>query len=443
MTIKSSFLFALKLIFPKTAKKTVARKSVFGAIICIALSVIPLVVVLTVSDGMVHGMTERIIELSTSHLKVFVKRNANVTKSLSSFNDFSKSFLKEEGVIGAYPEIDFSCLAAGKNYRTGAQIRAVNPIMFSENKSFSQLFSVVSGSFSDFKQNSKNAVIGTKIADLLGLKVGDTFRLITTNKSKNNMIVPKVSTFNVAAIISSGYQELDSLWVFIPIDVGFSIVQKTSATFSVLLQTQNAFSSDLVRIQDLCRRNASGVGFVYRWNELNVAQFQNFSSTKMMLILIMILIVLVASINIASAIVMLVMERKKEIAILKSIGASSSGIALSFILAGVFCGLTGVIIGLPIGLICSVNVNEIIFFIEKIVNFCSKILYIIKVNNIESFVATNLMDPAYYLTHIPITIPVQELLLIVISVLFLSFLVSLIPSIKAGKERPLDIFRKV
>ncbi|MBQ1181905.1 MAG: ABC transporter permease, partial [Treponema sp.] len=188
---------------------------------------------------------------------------------------------------------------------------------------------------------------------------------------------------------------------------------------------------------------ASGIGFVYRWNELNVAQFQNFSSTKMMLILIMILIVLVASINIASAIVMLVMERKKEIAILKSIGASSSGIALSFILAGVFCGLTGVVIGLPIGLICSVNVNEIIFFIEKIVNFCSKILYIIKGNNIESFVATNLMDPAYYLTHIPITIPVQELLLIVISVLFLSFLVSLIPSIKAGKEKPLDIFRKV
>ncbi|MBQ5848986.1 MAG: ABC transporter permease, partial [Treponema sp.] len=90
-----------------------------------------------------------------------------------------------------------------------------------------------------------------------------------------------------------------------------------------------------------------------------------------------------------------------------------------------------------------VNVNEIIFFIEKIVNFCSKILYIIKGNNIESFVATNLMDPAYYLTHIPITIPVQELLLIVISVLFLSFLVSLIPSIKAGKEKPLDIFRKV
>ena len=96
MTVKSSFLFALKLIFPKTAKKTVARKSVFGAIICIALSVIPLVVVLTVSDGMVHGMTERIIELSTSHLKVFVKRNANVTKSLYDFNNFAfvhKNFL--------------------------------------------------------------------------------------------------------------------------------------------------------------------------------------------------------------------------------------------------------------------------------------------------------------------------------------------------------------
>lgn len=441
MTIKSSLLFALRLIFPKSSKKTVARKSVFGTIICIALSIIPLVIVMTVSEGMVNGMTERIIELSSSHLKVFVKRNSNVTKSLQEFTDFSKSFLKEEGVIGSYPEIEFSCLAAGKDYRTGANVRAVNPNIFSQNQSYEELFAVIDGSIENFTTNSKKAVVGTKIAELLGLKVGDTFRLITT-KNTNKMITPKVTSFEVAAIISSGYQELDSLWVFIPIDAGFSMVQKTSAKFYVLIQTENAFSSELVRVQDLCRRNAGRNGYVYRWNELNVTQFQNFSSTKLMLILIMILIVLVALINISSAIVMLVMERKKEIAILKSIGGTSKGIALSFIFAGVFCGCIGILIGLPIGLVCSININEIIIFIEKIVNFCSKFIYIIKNHGTESFVTTNLMDPAYYLSHIPVSISISELLLIVVSVIILSFIVSLVPSIKAGKERPLDIFRK-
>ena len=95
---------------------------------------------------------------------------------------------------------------AGKDYRTGANVRAVNPNIFSQNQSYEELFAVIDGSIENFTTNSKKAVVGTKIAELLGLKVGDTFRLITT-KNTNKMITPKVTSFEVAAIISSGYQE--------------------------------------------------------------------------------------------------------------------------------------------------------------------------------------------------------------------------------------------
>ena len=92
---------------------------------------------------------------------------------------------------------------------------------------------------------------------------------------------------------------------------------------------------------------------------MNATEFENFSSTRVMLVFIMLLVVLVASVNISSAIVMLVMERRKEIAILKSCGASSSGITFSFLLTGLACGTGGVMAGLPVGLLLSVNANAL------------------------------------------------------------------------------------
>lgn len=442
MTISSSFFFASKLIFPKSLKNSTARKSVIGAIICIALSIIPLVIVMSVSDGMVQGMTERIIELSTSHLKVFIRNNSKITNSIADYKDFSKKFYNVSGVKAVYPEMSFSCLASGNSYRTGALVRGVDCNIFTENKSFATLFNINQGSLENFSSNKNNVVIGTQIATLLNLKIGDNIHLISTRKVNNNMIVPKVSVFKVCAIVSSGYQELDSLWIFMPIEKVIQCCQKQSIDYAYLIQTEDAFSSDLLRIKRDCSKIAKSNGFIYRWNELNVSQFQNFSSTKLMLFLVMILILLIASINISSAIIMLVMERRKEIAILKSIGGSPKGISLSFIIAGLFCGLSGFIIGLPFGLICSININKIIYFLELCVNFFGKLSYCIQGHDISSYISTHLMDPAFYLTEIPVMISIEKILFIFIIVLVLSFLVSIIPSLKAGKEKPLDIFRK-
>ena len=154
----------------------------------------------------------------------------------------------------------------------------------------------------------------------------------------------------------------------------------------------------------------------------------------------MMLILLVASINIASAIVMLVMERKKEIAILKSLGEKPSNITLSFVISGLACGLGGLIIGIPCGIIISLFSNQCVAFIEKVVNFFVRLYYHFKGSSMQGLV--KLMDPAYHLQKIPVIIPADKILLICLFTLILSLLVSLIPSVKAGKEKPLDILRK-
>ncbi len=122
----------------------------------------------------------------------------------------------------------------------------------------------------------------------------------------------------------------------------------------------------------------------------------------------MFLIVLVASVNISSALVMLVMERRKEIGILKSIGASPSGITFAFLLAGFLTGLGGVLCGIPLGILCALNVNSILYYFEKMINFFSYFSYTLN-NTGGQFIPVRLLDPAYYLETIPVELPLLEL----------------------------------
>lgn len=200
----------------------------------------------------------------------------------------------------------------------------------------------------------------------------------------------------------------------------------------MMIETQDAFSSELVKVQQEVQNKFGRYANVYRWDEINSNEFENFASTKVMLILVMFLIVLVASINITAAITMLIMERKKEIGILKSVGATSKMITFSFLLTGISCSLGGIIIGVPLGVFISINANLILHGIEWILSFFTNIF------NGNKIV---LMDPAYYLSEIQIELPISQIFLIILVTILLSSLVSIIPSIKAGKEKPLDIFR--
>jgi len=442
MTISSSLLFAKSLIFPKAEKQSSARRSFFGALLCIALSVVPLIVVVSITTGMINGMTERIIGLSSSHIGAYIATSYDELETPEAFMNLAENLKQIEGVTKAYPEIQASSLALNKNVRTGISIRAVQKDMFSVNDSFARLFEVVEGSVQDFEsQSGKSAVLGQKIAETLGLHAGDNFRIITT-KNIDGKLIPKLTTFKVCAVVTSGYQELDQLWCFIPLETAYTFLNFNNATFSVSCETKDAFSPNLVRTQLAVKNYFGKWANVYRWDQIHASEFENFSSTKVMLVFVMMLIVLVASINIASAIVMLVMERKKEIAILKSIGATPKGITFSFLLTGMACGGGGLLIGVPLGIVISVFSNQLVSGIEKLLNFFVRIGYACRGVPFSSENFVKLMDPAYYLQHIPVTIPVAQIILISVATIILALIVSIIPSVKAGKEKPLDILRK-
>ena len=442
MTVKSSLLLAYRILFPK-GESSAARQSLSASLLCIGISLVPLIVVLAVSNGMIQGMTERIIGLSSSHIEAVVESSSPFVSDAASFARFASRLKTVEGVTNAYPEIDASALASGASYRCGVQVRAVLPEVFTENKSFASLFRVTDGDIGDFKSGAKAAVVGEETAKRLGIRSGDKFRLITAQANADGTVLPKAALLSVAAVVSSGYQELDAAWLFVPLDTGFDIIRSGTGKYSVLVETENAFSPELVRVQNSLRDAFPFDADFYRWDELNLDKYENFASTKIMLVFIMLLIVLVASINISSSLVMLVAEKRREIAVIKSLGGSAHGIALAFLTAGTAAGFGGVLIGLPIGLACAVNVNRIIVFLEKIVNAAAEFLYIIKGYDIHSFAHIALLDPEYYLPEIPVVIPFRDTAIIVISTVLLALAASVIPAYKAGHEKPLETLRKV
>ncbi len=449
MNLKASFLYAKKIIFPKKSNVSRGTKSLFGAMICIGISLIPLVAILTVSEGMIDGITKRMIELSSHDLQIVVENSAWKNSSYQEIENFAKKTQEIAEVKKFYPEISCSALVSGKNYRSGAYVRGIEKNLFQSDKGFNEYFEFIAGEKT--LENQNDAIIGKHLSEVLNLKVGDTFRIITINRV-GKTAVPKLSSFVIKGIVTSGYQELDALWIFIPIESAYKNLALNSCQFTIGLSTDFTFDNQkLFKLQNdvqnfLYSEEFFENSYVIRWDEANRSQFENFSSTKALLLLIVLIILLAASINISSGIVMLVMERKKEIAILKSTGASSFGISFAFLIAGTSCGLGGLLFGLPIGLFVSVNVNEIIKFFENVANFFVNIFNILFYSkNSVSLTAANvhILNPDYYLQKIPINIPIQKLILMSIFTLVLSMIMALIPSIKAGKEKPINTLRKL
>ncbi len=395
----------------KAAAGAGAHRSLMGAVFGIALSLVPLVVVLVVADGMIEGISARMIELSSYHLQTidFSEQRTGFAPSLSVLEQDAAAVRSVPGVENTYVERQGLALAAGPLGRSGATVRAVEPKLFAENDALVSLFEVYEGSLS--LPDARSALIGRKLADTVGLRAGDTMRLITMRTSPSGAVTPRVTSFTVSGVISSGYQELDALWVYVPLDTGFSLLSGPSSRTFIGVQTADPFA-DLNPVKAAVRSMLPSSYAVYTWPELNRGQYTSFRTTKLLLLFIMFLIVLVASVNVSSALVMLVMERRRELAILKSVGATPGGISFAFLFAGFLTGAAGVLAGMPLGILCAVNINGLLHWFEKGINFLGRFMYILSSSAGQTgteYVPVHLLDPAYYLETIPVDLSYTEL----------------------------------
>jgi lipoprotein-releasing system permease protein len=177
-----------------------------------------------------------------------------------------------------------------------------------------------------------------------------------------------------------------------------------------------------------------GYGYtVYTWGDLHRAQYSSYESTRQLLLFIMALIVIVAAVNVSSATSMLVIERQRDIAVLKAAGASPRGTGGVFALASLLTGISGAVLGIGAGLLVAVNVNGLIHGLERLLSFFSRLFRGGEVK---------ILDPGYYLENIPIIVDWSAVLLIGFFTILCSVVASWIPARRAGKLKPLELFRR-
>jgi lipoprotein-releasing system permease protein len=172
---------------------------------------------------------------------------------------------------------------------------------------------------------------------------------------------------------------------------------------------------------------------VYTWEQLQRSQYSSYASTRQLLLFIMALIVLIAAVNVSSATSMLVIERQRDIAVLKAAGADAAGIRGIFLWGSFLTGLTGSILGISAGLLIGRFINPIIRGLEKALSFFSGLFRGGEVK---------ILDPGYYLETIPVIIDWGTVFLIGLFTVASSIIASGIPARRAGKLKPLELLRK-
>jgi lipoprotein-releasing system permease protein len=255
---------------------------------------------------------------------------------------------------------------------------------------------------------------------------------MTVRTNDNGRLFPRAAAFTVKGILSCGYNELDALWCIINPDGGKRVLSADQASASLILKIDDPYrGADDVSWQLFVKL---GSGYtVFSWKDLLRSQYTSYESTRQLLLFIMALIVIVAAVNVSSATSMLVLERQRDIAVLKVSGAGINGVAKIFLFGGFLTGLFGSVIGITLGLIIGVNINIIIRSLEKFLSFFTGLFHGGEVK---------ILDPGFYLETIPIIINWKDVFLIGLFAIFCSVLSSCLPALRAGMLKPMELLRK-
>ncbi len=443
MSIKTALLFAMNIFRSRNKGSNEFRHHMLSSILGIALSLIPVIVVLEAASGMIEGITSRFLEFDTFHFQARLFYNLDPERLQNIIQEI-RTVPEVTGVIVERQGLGLIFSGGKKNI---VNVRAVPADLYASDPGFRRYVSLVVGSFALDKPRS--VVIGGSLADELRLKVGDTLKILTyayETVGGTTRITPRPNRLTITGIYSVGYQELDKASVFISFATGRRMLAFNQSDEFLKIKVSDPYkdvSATEERIRESITDNFD-IGSVNSWYEMRENHYKAYETTKWLLLFIMMLIVLVAAVNISSSMVMVVMDKVQEIGILKSMGAGPGTITLSFIIIGFLSGFVGTVCGTFLGLLIAVNINEVIQGIEVVINifisFGSKMLE--PVIGPQHMDYIYLLNPEFYLEKIPIRLEFRYMMIIGFTALFLSVCFAYLPARMAGRIKPLEVIRK-
>ena len=376
------------------------------------LGVATLIVVMAVMNGFRQELLSRILGIN-GHLGVY-----GAGPVLTGFDPLADAIRKLPGVSRVIPTVEGQVMASAGGAAAGAIVRGVRPDDLLAREIITK---DLVGSAQDFRDGD-SVLIGHRLAEKLGLGVGDTITLISPKGNATAFgTVPRLRGYRIAGTFKVGMFEYDSGFIFMPLETAQTYFKLPDAVTQIEVFTTNP---DLVPdLRAEIYRTAGGGVRLYDWQQANASFFNAIQVERNVMFLILKLIILVAAFNIISSLIMLVKDKGRDIAILRTMGATRGMILRIFFLAGASVGVVGTVCGTVLGVLFATNIEGIRQFIQSIIGR-------------ELFAAE-----IYFLTQLPARVDPSEVVTVVLMALGLSFAATIYPAWRAAKLDPVEALR--
>jgi len=384
------------------------------SLIAVALGVAALIIVMSVMNGFRAELFDKIVGLN-GHAVV-----QGYDGRLSGWQQIVDQAKKTPGVTSAIPLIETPLMATANGRFEGVLVRGMRIEDIRGNRTI--MGNVVAGDMRSVNPGSGKVAIGSRLADTLGAYPGSQITLWNP-EGRSTVVgtVPREVTYTVGAVFEIGVYDYDKALVVLPMQDAQELLLMGDQVGMVEIQTTNPD-----KVQDIIaplRRTIEGKGLIVDWRQMNSALFQALEIERVAMFVVLSLIVLVAVFNILSSLIMLVRAKTRDIAILRTMGASRRGMMKVFVTVGVTIGSLGIVLGVILGAI-------FLFFRQNVVN------------GIQAVTGQNLWDPSVrFLTDLPSKTDPFEVTAIVLTALVLSFLATLYPAYKAASTDPVQVLR--
>ena len=379
----------------------------------IALGVATLIIVMAVMNGFRQELLTRILGLN-GHLSVYANQG-----QLTDFDALAGKLKGMKGVIAVSPMIEGQVMVTANGASQGSVVRGLRPADLKKRDIVAS--NIVSGSLDNFIGKDA-AMIGERMAKKLGVGVGDKITLISPKGQVTAFgTMPRLKAYRVAATFSIGMYEYDSSFVFMPLEAAQVYFKHKNSVTNLEVFGDNPATAPELATQIMIAMK--GEVRVHDWQRANASFFNAIQVERNVMFLILTLIILVAAFNIISSMIMLVKDKGRDIAILRTMGATRGMIMRVFFLAGASVGIIGTLAGFGLGLSFAANIETIRQWIQGL-------------TGTELFAAE-----IYFLSKLPAVVDPSEVIAVVLMGLALSFAATLYPSWRAARTDPAEALR--
>lgn len=378
----------------------------------IMLGVATLIIVMSVMNGFRAELIGRMLGLN-GHLNVYAANGP-----LYDYGSMVSRLENTAGVASVRPMIEGQVLVSVQGASSGAMVRGFSPEDFASKPILST--GVVAGDLSDFKDS--NVAIGKSMAERMNIKPGDNITILSPKgKAGPFGTIPRSGSYTVSVIFDVGMYEYNNGFVFMPLEAAQKFFQLEGSVNTLEIMVDKPMNID--RVKDDIKYAVQDEAKVYDWRDANKTFINALDVERSVMFVILTLIIVVAAFNIISSMIMLVKDKGKDIAIMRTMGATRAMMLRIFVLTGASVGFAGTFAGALLGIVFAVNIESIRRFLEGL-------------TNTELF-----SDEIYFLSKLPALVEWSEVITVVVMALVISIVATIYPAWRASRLDPVEALR--